>query len=226
MYLRTRRRLGIAICAAFIVAAGAIGHGQAVQTPLEGSMAALSEAVAGVVTTLAEHFGCDPASKVAYAGSVAETGWNVNVNGTYASQPVAVNITGALGEAFSIAYSGAYAGHPFSGVASLSSGRDIMLMSAASDPASFFLWDVHVIKNYRVINTPAGQAVLDDGLVVLTINGIPIAKYKQTSRFNRYPPFNRMLRKQRVAPAPGCVATLNEKPATGTISGKVTVKTM
>jgi hypothetical protein len=85
-------------------------------------------------------------------------------------------------------------------------------------------WDFHVIKNYTLKRVTAGLQIRDDGLVVITRQGRPIAKYRQTSVFQRYPPFKRTLTKTRIAPTGGCIAVLKGNVDGDTIAGKVVVK--
>ena len=199
-----------------------------VQNELQGRMAVMSEVVAGVVATMIEFTGqCDPASRVVYRASYTANPDMGEVAGTYAGMPVQVHIDSffdVFTELHNLRYTGAGAGLEFTGdgQAALSAARDIMIMNAVGTNVP---WDVHVIKNYKRVQVPAGIQIRDDGLVVITRQRRPIAKYKQTSLFQLYPPFRRTLTKTRIAPAAGCIARFTEtvSSAGDEISGRVVI---
>jgi hypothetical protein len=223
--MNPRRILVIAAAASILSAGNAAAQ---VQNELQGRMAVMSEVVAGVVATMIEFTGqCDPASRVTYSGNYTANPDMADIAGTYAGMPVQVHIDSffdVFTELYNLRYTGVGAGVEFTGdgQASLSAGRDIMIMSALGTNVP---WDVHVIKNYKRVQVAAGIQIRDDGLVVITRQRRPIAKYKQTSVFQLYPPFRRTLTKTRIAPGPGCVAKFTETlSSTGdSVTGRVVI---
>jgi hypothetical protein len=207
-------RLGVLrslVIAAILVLGSSPAFAQ-VQTELEGSMAVMSEAVAGVVTTMIQAAQCDTNSNVRYKAVFTPAQAMADISGTFAGMNVAVHVSSFFDVFYDLQYNGSAGDLSFVGMgqAALSAGRDIMILSAAASSATAFPWDVHVIKDYRQVIVPKGIQIRDDGLVVITRAGRPIAKYKQTSIFQRYPPFRRQLTKKRIAPNLGCTAYFTE----------------
>lgn len=198
-----------------------------VQSHIEGSMAVMSEAVAGAVMTLIETAGCDTAAKLTYTGNYTPTHSVGQMEGTFGGQPAMAHIDSFFDVFFTLRYSGGFGeDREFftgGGEAALSDGRDILILTAVG---SLVPWDVRVIKNYRRVLVTAGFQIRDDGLIVITRQRKPIAKYKETSVFQQYPPFRRSLKKIRIAPNPGCIATFTETVAASgdAITGRVTLR--
>jgi hypothetical protein len=223
------RVLGIVLGSLALLAWSAPVSAQ-IQNNLEAQMAVMDEALAGVATTMISFTGqCDTTAQLEYQSVFAGPNGQATLKGTFAGMPVDVHIDSffdVFTDFSDVGFTGVGAGIDFSGggpdVSGFDQSRMIQLMNVKANGA--VPWDFHVIKDYVIRQVPAGQQIIDDGLVVITRLGRPISKWRQTSVFQRYPPFKRTLTKIRVAPNPGCKAVLKGTVNGSNITGKVNVK--
>jgi hypothetical protein len=186
----------------------------------------------GVSTTMIEFTGqCDPTANLLYHSFFNGPNGHGFLTGTYAGKPVDVQIDSVFDvatDSSDLQLSGVGADVDFSGgaedVSSFDQNRMIQLMNVKANGT--VPWDFHVIKNYAIKVVTWGTQIIDDGLVVITRLGRPIAEYKRTSIFRQYFPFRRTLETVRIAPSRGCKATLKGLTQGNSITGwvKMTVQ--
>jgi hypothetical protein len=198
-----------------------------IQNDLEAQMAVMDEAVAGVSATLIEFTGqCDPTAKLDYHSFFNGPNGHGYLKGTYAGKPVDVKLDSFFDvatDSSDLQLSGVGADVDFSGggpdVSSFDQTRMIQLVNVKANGT--VPWDFHISKNYSIKVVTWGTQIIDDGLVVITRLGRPIAEYRQTSIFRRYFPFRRTLETVRIAPSRACKATLKGLAQGNSISGTV-----
>lgn len=225
--LTPNRMSGSTLCALIIVLAIGASPSSSIAAPImtdeNVNLTNLGEAIAGGAGTLAENFVCRTAT-LQYAGELDSDDFTARLTGPYASRAVSLNLTAVFNGAThkgTVQYVGTFGPDNWTGDAefAISPSREILDFWAMGQLGTLN-WDFHAIKD---LSKDRFGRIHDEGLNKFTINGVPIAKYKQKSLIDPSS-FRHFFVKQRVAGETPelCVIELS---GTGTrVGGRVQVR--